>query len=169
MPSPGLAPRSSAWRVLHDARRGVPFDLALHRALSGLAEPDRRLAHELAAGALRQRAALDAALAPHIAGGLARVRDDLLDILRVGAYQLLFLERVPRHAAVDTAVMLGRRLSGARVGGFINAVLRRVAECRGEGRGMRDEGKDIATPTSLSPLSSPLSVRYSHPEWLTAR
>src|SRR5207247_6998902 len=81
-----------------------------------------------AAGALRQRAALDAALAPHLAGGLSAVRDDLLDILRVGAYQLLFLERVPRHAAVDTAVMLGRRLSGARVGGFINAVLRKVAD-----------------------------------------
>src|SRR5436309_13127589 len=103
MPAPGLAPRSSAWRILHDARRGVPFDLALQRALSGLAEPDRRLAHELAAGALRQRAALDAALAPHLAGGLSAVRDGLLDILRVGAYQLLFLQRVPRHASLHTA------------------------------------------------------------------
>jgi 16S rRNA (cytosine967-C5)-methyltransferase len=164
---PGLAPRSSAWRILHDTRRGVPFDQALNRALSGLDEPDRRLAHELAAGALRQRAALDAALAPHLAGGPRRVRDDLLDILRLGAFQLLFLERVPRHAAVDTAVMLGRRLSGARVGGFINAVLRKVADSRESGVGTPGEAPTI--PHSRSPTPDSLAVAYSHPEWLVAR
>ncbi|HEV8358290.1 MAG TPA: transcription antitermination factor NusB [Gemmatimonadales bacterium] len=180
MPAPGLAPRASAWRILHLARRGVPFDLALRRGLSGLAEPDRRLAHELAAGALRQRAALDAAIAPHVAGGLDRVRDDLLDILRVGAYQLLFLERVPRHAAVDTAVMLGRRLSGARVGGFVNAVLRKVAEQpRDSGCGQRDTGIEIRTgapqPTGVpashvaGPSAETLALAFSHPDWLVAR
>jgi 16S rRNA (cytosine967-C5)-methyltransferase len=169
MPSPGLAPRSSAWRILHDARRGVPFDLALQRALSGLAEPDRRLAHELAAGALRRRASLDAALAPHVAGGLSAVRDDLLDILRVGAYQLLFLERVPRHAAVDTAVMLGRRLSGARVGGFINAVLRKVAEARESGIANRESADAPAVPESRLPTPDSLALGYSHPAWLVER
>ena len=180
MSSPGLAPRASAWRILHLARRGVPLDQALRRGLSGLAEPDRRLAHELAAGALRQRAALDAAIAPHVAGGLDRVRDDLLDILRVGAYQLLFLERVPRHAAVDTAVMLGRRLSGPRVGGFVNAVLRKVAEqprdpgdgkrvteTRSRSGGLeRREGPASKVP---GPPAESLALAYSHPEWLVER
>lgn len=137
--SPGLPPRAAAWRVLHDIRHDVPFDRALERALTGLPDADKRLAHELAAGVLRHRAPLDQAIAPHVTGGTDRVRDDLLDILRLGAYQLLFLDKVPRHAAVDTAVTLGRRIAGARVGGFVNAVLRKVAD-QGS-RGAAEPGK----------------------------
>jgi 16S rRNA (cytosine967-C5)-methyltransferase len=160
MPVPGLAPRAAAWRVLHDLHRGIPFELARERALSQLSDPDRGLAHEIAAGVLRQRGALDAALTPHLKQGTEGVRDDILEILRLGAYQLLFLERVPRHAAVDTAVTLGRRIGGASVGGFINAVLRRVAE------GQRGGGAVVASPPQ-SPAA--LSAEYSHPEWLVER
>jgi 16S rRNA (cytosine967-C5)-methyltransferase len=173
MSSPGLGPRAAAWRILHDVHRGVPFDLALDRSLTGLEEPDRRLAHELAAGVLRQRAPLDAAIAPHVSAGIASVRPDLLDILRLGAYQLLFLERVPSHAAVSTSVDLARRVSGARVGAFVNAVLRRVGEKRQEAGGRRQEPTAEGTPpaSSLLPPASAtdLAATYSHPEWLVAR
>jgi len=162
---PGLAPRAAAWRVLHDIRRGVPFDLALQRSLTGLPESDRRLAHELAAGTLRHRNTLDAALAPHVSDGLAGVRDDLLDLLRLGAYQLLLLQRIPGHAAVDTAVTLGRRIAGARVGGFVNAVLRKVAEQRQDSAiGTEERSLDSALPNADS-----LAVQYSHPRWLVDR
>ena len=161
--SPGLAPRTAAWRVLHDLRRGVRFDQALNRALGGLSENDRSLAHELAAGVLRHRTALDQALTPQLTGGTARVRDDLLDILRLGAYQLLYLDRVPRHAAVDTAVTLGRRFGGARVGGFINAVLRKVAEQRDRGA----EGQRVRAEPGAN--ASELAALHSHPEWLVSR
>jgi 16S rRNA (cytosine967-C5)-methyltransferase len=173
MSSPGLGPRAAAWRILHDVHRGVPFDLALDRSLTGLEEPDKRLAHELAAGALRQRAPLDAAIAPHVSAGIDSVRPDLLDILRLGAYQLLFLERVPAHAAVSTSVDLARRVSGARVGAFVNAVLRRVSEKRQEAGGRRQEPTAEVTPpaSSLLPPASAtdLAALYSHPEWLVAR
>lgn len=174
MPSPGLPPRTAAWRILHDVHRGVPFDLALDRSLTGLEDQDKRLAHELAAGALRQRAPLDAAIAPHVSAGIDSVRPDLLDILRLGAYQLLFLERVPAHAAVSTCVDLARRVSGARVGAFVNAVLRRVAEQRESGRGNREsgsgDGPHLPPPTSLLPPSAAdLAAIYSHPAWLVAR
>jgi 16S rRNA (cytosine967-C5)-methyltransferase len=166
--NPGLAPRSAAWRVLHDLRHGIPLDRALHRALSGLSDADRALAHEVAAGVLRQRDALDAALTPFLSGGTAKVRDDVLDILRLGAYQLLFLDRVPRHAAVDTAVTLARRFGGAGVGGFVNAVLRKVAgsekrEARSEALGQP------AVPHSLFPAPDQLAIQYSHPAWLVTR
>jgi 16S rRNA (cytosine967-C5)-methyltransferase len=165
MPTPGLAPRTAAWRILHDLHRGIPFDLARERALTQLSDADRGLAHEIAAGVLRHRTALDAALTPHLKQGTTGVRDDLLEILRLGAYQLLFLERVPHHAAVDTAVTLGRRLGGASVGGFINAVLRKVAE------GQRGGGA-VTASLPLSPtaqLPEVLSAQYSHPEWLVTR
>ncbi len=163
--SPGLPPRAAAWRVLHDIRHAVPFDRALERALTGLPDADKRLAHELAAGVLRHRTPLDHAIAPHVAGGASGVRDDLLDILRLGAYQLLFLERVPRHAAVDTAVTLGRRIAGARVGGFINAVLRKVAEQK-QDSGSRIEGSGTEPAT---PAADSLAIEYSHPVWLVDR
>jgi 16S rRNA (cytosine967-C5)-methyltransferase len=173
MSSPGLGPRAAAWRILHDVHRGVPFDLALDRSLAGLEEPDKRLAHELAAGALRQRAPLDAAIAPHVSAGIDSVRPDLLEILRLGAYQLLFLERVPAHAAVSTSVDLARRVSGARVGAFVNAVLRRVSEKRQGAGGRRQEpaAEDTSPASSLLPPALPadLAALYSHPEWLVAR
>lgn len=178
--------------MLHDTRRQTPFDLALERGLYPLPEPDRRLAHELAAGVLRQRTALDDALAPHVAAGLDGVRPDVLDILRIGAYQVLFLERVPPHAAVGTAVALARRIAGARVGAFVNAVLRKVAEgARTQGRKDRrptdyadytDKVMETSTDLSVSSVGAvssaqsvgaasagDLAARWSHPEWLVAR
>ncbi len=113
---------------------------------------------------LRYREPIDAAIAPHLSGGIDQVRDDLLEILRLGAYQLLFLERVPRHAAVDTAVTLGRRIAGARVGGFVNAVLRKVAEQSSTG-GDRGASGIPAPPLDVATLAT----RYSHPEWLVTR
>jgi 16S rRNA (cytosine967-C5)-methyltransferase len=172
---PGLAPRAAAWRVLHDLRHEVPLDRALQRNLGGLGDADRALAHEIAAGVLRHRAPLDQALAPFLAGGTAKVRDDVLDILRLGAYQLLHLDRVPPHAAVDTAVTLARRFGGAGVGGFVNAVLRRVATSRianrESGVGIRVSGSNIQLPKpdTRHPTPDGLAAEYSHPEWLVAR
>lgn len=150
----------------------MPFDLALERALAGLEAADQRLAHEMAAGALRQRAPLDAAIAPHVSAGIASVRTDLLDILRLGAYQLLFLERVPPHAAVSTSVELARRVSGARVGAFVNAVLRRVSETRETGKAQREAtaGLPLAAPDfRFAPAAADLAASHSHPEWLVQR
>lgn len=164
--TPGLAPRFAAWRILHDVRLGVPFDLALRRAVRDLEPEDRRLAHELAAGAFRQRTALDAALRPAVPRGLARVRIDTLDVLRLGAFQLLHLDRVPPHAAVQTAVGVARRLGGRRVAGFVNAVLRRLAE-----------SVESPPPASGRPTDGPaergspefLAATHSHPRWLVER
>jgi 16S rRNA (cytosine967-C5)-methyltransferase len=164
--TPGLAPRAAAWRVLHDLHRGIPFDLALQRALGGLSEADRSLAHEIAAGVLRHRTALDAALTPHLKAGTGGVRDDLLEILRLGAYQILFLERVPSHAAVDTAVSLGRRIGGASVGGFLNAVLRKVAEEKSDARTV---GQSDGREEEASVPPEDLAAEYSHPAWLVTR
>ena len=139
-------------------RRGVPFDLALERGLRTLPEIDKKLAHELAAGVLRSEAELDRSLAPLIPRGLATVDARIRDVLRLGAYQLRHLERVPPHAAVTTAVDLARETAGERVTGFVNAVLRRLPR----------EGE---TPASAVRRPDPerLAAKWSHPEWLVAR
>lgn len=139
MSSAGLAPRRAALAVLRQVRDGHRFEPALDHALAGLRGADRRLAHELAAGIFRARGALDADLAPRASRGWAAVPSDLQDILRLGAYQLQALDRVPAHAAVGTSVELARELGGRKAAGFVNAVLRRLAESAGGGGANREE------------------------------
>ncbi len=114
--------------ILAAVQRGVPFDTALTRHLGTLPDADRRLVHEIAVGVLRHSEPLDELLARFIARGIASVSPPLLEILRVGAYQLRYLDRVPPHAAVATSVALAREMVNDRSAGFVNAVLRRVAE-----------------------------------------
>ena len=120
-------------------RAGGPLDAARDRHLAGLEERDRRLAYELSAGVLRQQRELDSAL------DLERADRRLHDVLRLGAYQLRFLSRVPAHAAVSTSVELARATVGERVAGFVNQALRKIAAT----------GSQTAVGT--------------HPEWLVAR
>jgi 16S rRNA (cytosine967-C5)-methyltransferase len=155
--SAGVMPRRAALEILARVREGSPFEAALSNSLEQLTEPDRRLAHELAAGVLRQRTLLDERLAPLVSRGWTSVDVALQDILRLGAYQLTALERVPAHAAVDTSVALAKRAGGARAAGFVNAVLRRLTR----------SGTEIAAPPS--DLAARLAGEYSHPLWLVQR
>ena len=153
----GIEPRRAALRVLEEVRGGKPFDSALQHGMGELPDADRRLAHELAAGVLRQRTVLDHQLAPLIPRGWESVSAPLRDILRLGAYQLTTLERVPSHAAVDTSVALAKILGGARAGGFVNAVLRRLTRV-----------EPPVSSTNTDPTAA-LAQNYSHPEWLVRR
>ena len=91
---------------------------------SKLSPQDRRLATQIVLGVVRRRATLDALLRPAVSRPFHEVQEPLVDLLRVGAYQLAFLTHVPRHAAVHETVEA--TLPPAR--GFVNAILRRVGE-----------------------------------------
>lgn len=153
----GLAPRRAALAVLADVRQGRPFEQALDRALEPLPEADRRLAHELAAGVLRRQQTLDDRLAPLVPRGWDGVPRPLQDLLRLGAFQLTALERVPAHAAVDTSVSLAKESGGPRAGGFVNAVLRRL-------------DRDAEAPVvAVDSEAAGLARAHSHPLWLVER
>jgi 16S rRNA (cytosine967-C5)-methyltransferase len=113
-------------------------------------ERDRRLAHELAAGVLRRRGDLDTALAPYAEHGWESVKPQLRDLLRLGAYQLLELDKVPAHAAVGTSTELAKKIVGERAAKFVNAMLRKLA-------------------THGAPSGSDAGSRRSHPAWLIIR
>ncbi len=147
------SPRELARRVLARVERdGAWATLALDGELtrSGLAERDRRLAAELVYGVLRHRLRLDRAIARH--ADLRRTPPAALLALRLAAYQLLLLDRVPAHAAVDDAVEAARRAGGAKVGGFVNAVLRKLAT--GGEPPLPDDAREA------------LAVRCSMPGWI---
>lgn len=122
-------------------RAGANFQAARDQALPPLAERDRRLAYELAAGVLRRRAQLDRTLS------LDTVDPRLHDILRLGAYQLRALTRVPPYAAVSTSVELAREIVGEGGARYVNHALRKLT-------GLRDRVSGVGA---------------SHPAWLVQR
>ena len=160
--SKGLAPRRAALNVLTQVRSGRPLDAALDGALKKLDDDDRRLAHEMVAGVLRRQQALDARLAALVTREWSKVPSRLQDLLRLGAYQLVVLDRVPAHAAVDTSVSLAREEGGPRAGGFVNAVLRRL------GTGPEPMAPVANADGGLSDAEA-LARRHSHPLWLVER
>jgi len=126
--SAAVTARVVARRVLDRVDKGGAWatpalDGELARA--GLDERDRRLAAELVYGVLRHRMRIDRALAAH--AELKRTPPRVVTALRVAAYQLLLLDRVPGYAAVDDAVTAARAVGGAKLAGFCNAVLRKLA------------------------------------------
>lgn len=133
-----------------DAFADVLLEHRLARA--SLAPADRGLATQLVLGTLAWQGWLDARLAPLLSRPLATLDPPVRAALRLGAYQLLRLDRVPVHAAVDESVSLaGHR--GAR--GLVNAILRRLAG---------HPGAEPA-PAPEDPIAA-AAAATSHPEWL---
>lgn len=147
-----MSARDVARRALDRVDKGAWATLTLDGELgrSGLEERDRRLVSELVYGVLRHRGRLDRALATH--ADLKRTPPRVITALRVAAYQLLFLDRVPGYAAVDDAVDAARALAGPKVAGFCNAVLRKLAR--------------TGEPPLPEEPTARISAEHSLPDWI---
>lgn len=127
-------------------------------AAQGCEGRDAAFAIELGYGTLRMQGFLDAVLQRCISRPWDRVEFEVRDLLRLGAYQLLFM-RVPAHAAIDTTCEAARGAGDAGRVGFINAVLRRVSE--------RDRDAWIVELGLDDPITDEQwAVRESHPAWV---
>ncbi len=153
--------RQAAFDILQRVETGGAYaSLLLATAEPRIPDPrDVALLHEIVLGVLRRRSALDHAISRVATRTLAEIDPALLIALRIGAYGLLFLDRVPVFAAVDTAVTLARANGPPGATGFANAVLRRVAS---EGRALLPAP---ATPGDVVALA----LFHSHPEWWVRR
>jgi 16S rRNA (cytosine967-C5)-methyltransferase len=152
--------RSAAFNVLvREAASRAPFELAAAAAaeFGALEGRDRGLAYELVMGTIKRRNSLDRVIAAFASASSSRLRPDVREALRLGAFQLLYLDRVPAHAAVNDAVELAKR-HGQRTGSFVNAVLRRVAA----------DGRAELARLSAADSTEALALRFSHPDWLVA-
>ena len=152
------AARAVAAEVCVDLRRGEFLDQSFERRIGPLDARDRRWTRELVYGMLRQRATIDAVLSERVRGGLVRLDPDVIDLLRLGVYQLLYMGSVPAYAAIAQTVELAKRRHGIGASKLVNAVLRRTDR----------ERDQLTTPAPTDPLEA-LSVKYSHPRWLVAR
>jgi 16S rRNA (cytosine967-C5)-methyltransferase len=175
--------RSAAYQALRAVLSGKS-DLpeALARARVRLEdERDRSLTAEIAAGTIRWLASLDAVIEAFAKRPLARLDAEVLDILRLSAYQLLYLDRIPPSAVVHDAVELVRVQKKQSASGLVNALLRRVdrerhrlplpprpdpvaaSEAAVASRSPEDESAANAAALDY------LSITLSHPRWLAAR
>jgi 16S rRNA (cytosine967-C5)-methyltransferase len=155
----GLASRLAAVEILYrvDQESGYA-DVLLGGRLPDFAPADRRLITRMVLGTLAWRGRLDFELA-HLTGRkLDGIQPVALAIMRMGLFQLRFLDRIPQHAVVDTAVSIAKRIPEARkASGFVNAVMRRATR------------ETAPMPVRERNEKSFLAVAYSHPRWMVER
>lgn len=156
-PRRGDAPRRAAFDALRAVAESDAYaNLVLPPILTqrGIRGRDAAFATELAYGTLRLRGRYDAVLARTSSRPLAEIDPAILDVLRLGAHQILGM-RVPSHAALAETVGLAREVSGQGTAGFVNAILRAVS--RREPESWLDE---------LRSGPDPLAAEFSHPAWI---
>nr|WP_325258590.1 16S rRNA (cytosine(967)-C(5))-methyltransferase RsmB [uncultured Oscillibacter sp.] len=154
-----MSARKQALSVLTACRvRGAWADAALNAGLEQLSAADAGLCSRIVYGVIQNETLLDFYLSGFCSQKLDHLQPPLADILRIGAYQILFLDRVPDSAAVHTSVELAKGAGRGQAAGLVNAVLRRLC---------REKGALPAIPDRNE--AAYLSIRYSHPKWLVKR
>lgn len=147
--------RETALRVLMEYRqKGAWPNMLLKKELVGLGAEDAGLVTAIAYGVLQQMQLLDFYIGHYSTIKINKIMPQVLDILRMGAYQLLFMDRVPAFAVVDESVKLAKKHGGFRAGGFVNALLRKV-----------DASRDELPQPDQKDWHQYLSIKYSHPRW----
>ena len=150
-------PREIAVRVLLRSEDGDDYlEGLLSRELPALALEDRHLCQELVFGVTRNRGLLDWLIGRRT--GQRPQKPPLINLLRLGLYQLFWLDRIPDHAVVNETVELARQFGFGPQSGFVNAVLRGYARERDQTRQLIDQLK-----------ADEPDIAYSHPRWLCER
>jgi 16S rRNA (cytosine967-C5)-methyltransferase len=149
-------PRETALTILCRTEDGVFVDTLLAQARERLDARDSSFLLELVYGVLRNKSRLDWTLNQFSAQPVEKTDVRTRNILRLGAYQMLFLDRVPVRAAVNTSVELAKEHGNKH--GYVNGLL----------RGLDRKRSMITYPGSGDPVAR-LSMLYSHPAWLVKR
>jgi 16S rRNA (cytosine967-C5)-methyltransferase len=155
-----VTPRETALSLLREVERGRRLDVAWEAAAPALPPADRWWVQELVYGVIRFRGRLDHLLGLHLHRGVDSVPPDVLNLLRMGAWQILSMGSVPDYAAVSETVDQVRAGGGSGLAGLVNAVLRRLAEAGG--------GPERFPSPDVDPTAY-LCTWGSHPRWLVER
>ena len=156
-----ISARASALRVLVSCRTNSAWaDAALKAQImrDGLSGPDAALCSRIVYGVMQNRMLLDFYIGAYCSQKPDHLQPPLLDILRIGAYQILYLDKIPDSAAVNESVELAKMNKRGQAAGLVNAVLRKISK-----------NKNELPPIPDKDAERYLSIRYSHPKWLVKR
>ena len=159
--------RALALNQLREVRRGKKSSLAVDQILElrpELSAQDRALVTELIYGVLRWQGKIDAIIARFSKQNLEKTDPFILDILRLGVYQLLFLSKIPAYAAIDESVSLVKNSHEKQASGFVNAILREVQRNR---QSFDYRGGDGANKNLNS--AEDIEFETAHPRWLVQK
>lgn len=154
--------RDTAVRILHEVHeKGAYANVALARELrrAELPDRDRRFVTELVYGAVKAGDTLDWILRRYATRPLKKMEPMVRDILRLGIYQLFYLDKVPASAACNTAVDLAKKYSNVGTSKFVNAVLRAAVR----------EPEKAKFPSGKGHGVEELALQSMHPFWLVKR
>lgn len=154
-----IAPaRIAAFEILSRVTegKGNSDDLLHSTHTANLSQEDRNLATALVLGTLRWQIALDAHIELLLQRPGQRLTEAVAIALRLGAFQLLHLDRIPPHAAINESVELTRFSGNPHAAGMVNAILRKLAATKPSGRPIYENAAAIAR-------------RFAHPQWLVER
>jgi 16S rRNA (cytosine967-C5)-methyltransferase len=169
--------RLAAFEILKLVGEGKGHsDELLHSArVDGLSPEDRNLTTALVMGVLRWQIALDARVRSLLQRPEQRLAEPVAIALRMGAFQLLHLERIPAHAALSESVELCRAAGEPHATGMVNAVLRKLAAAKPTSQN-RDpsagSGQVAGHPRRTAPLHESVAAfaeRLGHPRWMVER
>lgn len=155
-------PRETALKILYEiSEKGAYSNIALNKYLEAgrLTDTDRAFVTELVYGTVKWRLKLDWVISRFSKIKLKKISPWILNILRLGAYQLLYMDRVPESAACNESAKLAKKYGHQASTGFVNALLRNIA---------RNAGNTEYPDAASEPLKY-LSIVYSHPEWMVER
>ena len=153
--------RITALRVLVSCRNnGAWADAALKAQISrdGLSGPDAALCSRIVYGVMQNRMLLDFYIGAYCTQKPDHLQPPLLEILRIGAYQIIYLDKIPDSAAVNTSVELAKLAKRGQASGLVNAVLRKLSQ-----------NKKALPPVPERDDVQRLSIQYSHPKWFVKR
>lgn len=139
----------------------VQFDEKQHLStmlMDELTGQDRQQANEYVQGVLRRRLYLDFLIDHYCSIEIATMGSFIKNILRVGIYDLLFMDGTPDYAAINEAVEIGKNKVSPKTGDLINAILRKIQR----------ELNELPKPTT-SRRSELVAITFSHPEWMVDR
>ncbi len=168
--------RKAAFNVLLAVDKGKAHADALLRseAIDQLSPADRHLATTLVLGVLRWQILLDTELKRLLTKTGKKLDTEVSVALRLGAFQLRFLDRVPNHAAIDESVELTKQSGHRFASGLVNAVLRKFAatgfsELKGTGFSPYIDAPKIEGALAPEGTAADLALAYAHPAWLVER
>lgn len=149
-----MTARQLALKVLYEVEKNGAFpgmELKKQLGANDLSAVDRGFATELVYGVIKNRTRLDFVISKYSKQKLKKISDWIINILRMGVYQIIFLDKIPLSAAVNESVKLAKRYGHQASSGFVNGVLRNVGR---NGDAEYPNGREF------------YEIYYSHPKWL---
>jgi len=153
--------REIALKILTEINQnGAYSNISIRRNIDySVGSLDDSFIRELVYGVLENKLFIDWIIAKYSKTKIGKISPIILDILRLGVYQLMFMDRIPDSASVNESVNLAKRFSHRGTHGFVNGILRNI---------IRDKD-NIELPDKDKEPVEYLSIKYSHPKWMVEK